>query len=238
MGFNPDKLTLTSAIVATVCVAAIVALAVVAIGGYTGDAKSRRMEALRDQSVLRAIHQSIVVSSRDFNGAYPRPGLVAPPNGEEIAGQGVEDVSYNTTANLFSLLIMNNYFTPELCVSRKEPSPQVAVYSDYKYNLYSPTKNIYWDLNFKADLHGTSHVSYAHMPLHGEAQLREWRDTSNSQWPLLGNRGPLGGAPDLNSVTNRILDPPDSWNGYILFGDGSTQLLSKYPSVQRPAEGA
>jgi hypothetical protein len=161
---------------------------------------------IKDGAQLRQIHQSLVVFGREGNGRFPRPGLInrLPVNGQRIPGRGQEDVSQNTTANLFSSLIAQNFVTPELLVSPVERNDKVRVLKQdrYDYTKVRPAENVFWDDAFKADLKVLSHVSYAHMPIHGERAAKHWRDTMDSHVSTLGNRGPRDGKVDPKSITN------------------------------------
>ena len=192
----------------------------------------------KESAMLRGIHQSWVIYSREFGGSYPVPGLVRrlPEGGVLMPGHGEEDVSQNTTANLFSLCIAGNYFTPEMCVGSTEPSHRVKVLDSegYDYQQYQPSEGIFWDTNFKADLHVLSNVSYAHRPITGELENRFWRDSLDASVAVVGNRGPLGGIANANSITNKIYSPQDSWNGNIVYGDNSVSFTSTVPATKRP----
>ena len=185
------------------------------------------------------IHKGILVFAADNRGIYPTPGLIdrLPFNGAKVAGRGEEDVSINTTANLFSALIAQDYFKPELCIGVTEPSSHVVDCSDYNFNAYSPATGSFWDTNFKADLHNTSNVSYAHMPIWGDRKLKEWRSTAGNKTPVLGNRGPLGGVPDPHSITNDIFPPKGKWSGNIVYADNSVQFTTDFPTIKRSESG-
>jgi hypothetical protein len=187
-------------------------------------------KSMKDAAQLRAIHQSWLIFAREFSGILPTPGLIdrLPFNGQEIPGRGEEDINANTTANLYSACIMHNYFTPELIISPVERNPKVRVMADYDYEAFDPVKDVYWDARFKADLTAGSNVSYAHMPIYGQRKLKEWRDTSNSAWPLLGNRGPKDGKADPSSYT---CGPHGNWAGNVVFSDNHSQPFQKSTSI-------
>jgi hypothetical protein len=192
----------------------------------------------KDATMLRGIHQSWIVFSRENNGLLPTPGLMnrLPFQGVITPGRGEEDITQNTTANLYSMCIMANYFSPDLCVGPTEPSAKVAAFdtSTYDYKSYDATQRKLWDPNFKADLHVLSHVSYAHMPIAGELQSKHWRDTMDSNTAIVGNRGPLGGVHDPNSITNKIHRPYDKWSGNIVFSDNHVIVAHGFPTRPRP----
>lgn len=180
---------------------------------------------------LRGIHQSWVIFAGEYDGQFPVPGAMkrtpVQRDGDEVVvpARGAIDITQNTTANLYSACIMLNYITPELCVGPAEPSDHVRVMTNdtYDWSSYSPVDGVYWDANFRADLHGVSNVSYAHLPLCGVRYERQWRDSAEEGFPLLGHRGPKDGeAP--GSITLRIFPPFDAWRGVVVNGDNSSSL--------------
>lgn len=226
--------TIRELLVVALCVIVLLFVTTAIISSYRHVASKQAMDA----TYTRGIHQSWIVFSREFNGIYPTPGLLdrLPFNGVETPGRGEEDITQNTTANLYSMCIMANYFSPDLCVGPTEPSAKVAAFdtSTYDYKAYDATQRKFWDPNFKADLHVLSHVSYAHMPIAGEMQSKHWRDTMDTKQPIVGNRGPLGGVHDPNSITNKIHRPYDTWSGNIVFSDNHVFVCTSFPTRPRP----
>ncbi|MCZ6834885.1 MAG: hypothetical protein O7G85_03850 [Planctomycetota bacterium] len=193
------------------------------------NAQRHNLDALQ----LRGIHQSMLVFSRDFNGIMPIPGFIRRLpmliDGKEIVvpGKGAMDESQNTTANLYSVCIMQNLFSPELCVSPVECSPNVVVDEDYDWDVYDPAIGVHWDDSFGADLSipNGSNVSYAHRPLFSNNFREAWRDSFGGQSVLLGTRGPRDGQ-DPNSITYQLHAPFDQWVGTFIGPDGSNMSLS------------
>ena len=85
--------------------------------------------SVKDASQLAEIHQAMVIFANEWGGLLPRPGLInrlpVELDGQlrQIPGRGEEDISLNTTANLYSSLIAQNYFAPTLVISPVERSP-------------------------------------------------------------------------------------------------------------------
>ncbi len=187
---------------------------------------------LKDATQIEQIHQSWVIWSREFNGVFPVPGLIHrsdDPVLGPVPGRGPEFVPWNTTARLFSACIAQNYFSPELCVGPTEPSSRVAVMDDYNYETYDPTHTpnpSYWDSSFSSRLGNESNTSYAHLPLAGRRRVREWRDTMNSQFAMIGNRGPefgqLGNVYE-ESITLEIHPGRKQWIGNICYNDNHVE---------------
>ena len=192
----------------------------------------RQNLAVVESAQLQGIHQGWLIYAGEFDGHLPVPGAIKrlprKVDGQSISvpGEGPIDDSQNTTAHLYSATIMLNYFTPEVCVGPAEPSPRVRPATGagaYDFASYAPANGAYWDEDFKADLHGESNVSYAHMPLWGLRFERQWRDSADPGFPLLGHRGPKDGT-DAASITLRILPPFDSWRGIVVHADNSTEV--------------
>lgn len=189
----------------------------------------------KDSSQIRGIHQSWLVYAREYEGALPTPGLIdrQPFQGQEQPGRGREDKLRNTTANIHSVCIMNNYYSPELCVSPAEISGKVAVKDDYNYDAYdvTPTVDTYWDETFAARLNQLCNTSYASVPVANARQKKFWRDTMDSSAPMIANRGvEQGNFTDADvynrSITLEIHGGKKEWDGNICFNDNHV-IVSK-----------
>ncbi len=187
---------------------------------------------LKDGVQIEEIQQSwIIWGNAEFQGIYPVPGLVHRKNVDlgdglgmrHVPGRGEEFFNVNTTSALYSACIAQNYFSSELCVGPTEPSGHIAVKADYNYNQYSPILGKYWDPSFKSDLTKQSNVSFAHLPLAGKRRKTEWRNSMNSEFAVIGNRGPMFG--DLSvgvydkSITLDIHGTRKQWIGNIGYND-------------------
>jgi len=182
----------------------------------------------KDSTQIRGIHQSWLVYSRETAGIFPTPGLIdrlADPVLGETPGRGEEDRQQNVTRNLHSAAIMANYYTPELCIGPTEPSGKVAVKDDFNFSMYNvtPAVDTYWDTTFLSNLDQQSNVSYASLPIANERQAKQWRDTLDASFPILGNRGVRDGqtAPTHynNSITLQLHGGRKEWVGNVCFND-------------------
>lgn len=209
------------------CVAIAMVVATIAVGQNPGGNGGRdQAKLLKDATQLRGIHQSLLVYAREFGGQMPRPGLIdrLPNNGVEEPGRGPEDFSQNTTAGLHSACIMQNYYSPELVISPLERNPHVKMDADFNYAAYDviPTVDCYWDPKFKADLESESNVSYANLVLFGKRMEMQWRESLDSKFVVLGNRGPRNGVINPESFT---CDKEGRWSGNVVFNDNHTEFL-------------
>ena len=199
--------------------------------------RSQKSQRARDGEQLVEIHRAMVVLGQDNHQRYPVPGQfktqpvdldhprfrIEPPDGrlpQPIPSSAAEDATQNTTAALYSLMIMFEYIPSGLPISPRERNPNVREIAQYDYAAYRPAEWTFWDESFKADLEVESHTSYAHLLLHGARMRMRWRHTNDSNTPILSNRGPRDGLPVGNSFTTRT---DGSWAGFIVFGDNSVQ---------------
>lgn len=187
---------------------------------------------LKDASQIRGIQQSWLVFAGESNGALPTPGLVNRQSidGMCIPGRGREDKLQNNTANIHALCLMQNFYSPEFCIGVTEPSAKVVmVKDDYNYQCYNPSVQAYWDSTFKADLLKESNVSYASMPVAGERQITQWKNTLGGSFAIIGNRGVRNGTTDPiihdSSITLKIHGDGSSWVGNVCFNDNHVENL-------------
>lgn len=197
----------------------------------------RRSVMLKDATKLRQIHTAWLTWSRSFEGRFPTPGLIDRVGSQP--GEGAEDLSKNSHANLYSACIAANYFSPQMTVCEAESSANVAVLSTYDFNAYKPNLGVYWDSAYKADLATTSNLSYATLHLDGPRKSREWRESLNSRFAVLANRGVRDGLYDdavyATSKTLAIHGDRRSWDGNVCFNDNHIAIASAF-TLEGPAK--
>ncbi|MHC4448404.1 MAG: hypothetical protein ACYSXF_11710, partial [Planctomycetota bacterium] len=111
---------------------------------------------LKDATQIEELHTSLVIwGNADFAGVFPTPSLMK-AGGDSAGTTAVadldEDFTLNHSANFYSMLVMQNYCSPELLISPVEVSPHVKLPSGgtdgYDWESYAPTAGVYWDQSF------------------------------------------------------------------------------------------
>ena len=177
--------------------------------------------SFQDKEYLRALFQSMAVS--DAVGSNVLMGddpFITPAT---VAREG--DASLNTTANLFSAMVMQQYAIPAQLISGNEYNPVVWIDEDYNYRAYDSYEGVFWDPTFVADLDVESNNSFAHVPLYGRRFRQYWKFTVDSRTALIGNRGPLDGVDNPSSYT---YGRNGQWGGHIVFGDGHVDFFESF----------
>jgi prepilin-type N-terminal cleavage/methylation domain-containing protein len=187
---------------------------------------------VKDSTQLQQIHKGFITLSLDYNGIYPTPGLINRVG--TTPGVGAEDLSKNTHANMYSACIMNNAFDAQSLVSPAEVSTNVLAYANYNFDSYNVTaaSDLYWDPNMKSDLTTLSNTSYGTLHLAGSRKAKEWKDTKNSKFVVLANRGVKNGslapADYNNSRTLQIHGAAKQWEGNVCFNDNHVIFDNKF----------
>lgn len=225
--------TLIELLVVMAIIALLIGLLLPALAKARAQAK-----LIKDGSQIRGVHQSWLIFAREFDGVFPVPGLIRRlpvdvGNGPElIPGRGSENKLENTHDNLYSACVMQNYFTPELCVGPTEPSGNVFVHDTYNWDLYNPIDNIYWDEEFNADLQAGSNISYGQMPIGGKRRTLHWKESLDEKFAIVGNRGVKNGSLEetdyLESITLEIHGGRKQWLGNVVFNDNHVQVENTF----------
>jgi prepilin-type N-terminal cleavage/methylation domain-containing protein len=182
-------------------------------------------KSTRDATQVKQIHAGWLAWAVQNEGRLPTPGLKKrlPVNGQIIMGRGAEDITQNNHANMHSLCVMENLYPADLQVSSAEISPSVSTMTFYEWDRKNPAANVYWDDRMRADLSAVSHISYASMPIAGPRKAKQWNNSADSSFAILGMRGPKDGdiAQMINSKTSEMHGPPREWQGPIGYNDNS-----------------
>ena len=218
--------TLIELLVVMAIIALLIGLLLPALAKARAQAK-----LLKDGTQIKQVHAAWTIVSREFDGIFPTPGLIdrqADPDLGEVPGRGAEDARQNSTANVHSACIMQNYYTPEICVGPTEPNGNVFVLDDYNWEAYDVIEDIYWDSSFQTDLGSKCNTSYASMPVFGKRKNQEWRDTFNSKWAIVGNRGIEDGEIRKSNITYEIHGGRKQWVGNMVYNDNHLEVHNSF----------
>jgi len=211
----------------------------------------KNAQQIKCATQVKEIHKGWIAESNNHpQQIYPLPGEInrLPIATQNIPGRGDFNETKNTHQNLWRACLAKTLFPPTMLYCPAEFNARIAVHTTYDFTKYKPALDIYWHGDtpdgggggggggnlppFKvtagttAGVLGDCNVSYATMPLPNTARrLREWRQSGNSKFAILGNRGPMDGStqPDVyaNSVTLKIHGDKDQWEGNLCRNDNS-----------------
>lgn len=205
-------------------------------------AKARQV---KDATQLTQIHKGQVTWASDQDGRFMVPGLVSRQayGGGFVPGKGDENLFHNHHAALYSLMLQQNFASPQILYCPAETSANVAADSNYNFGMYHPLQGVYWDDSFGADLSGECNVSYATLMLNGQRKKRQWKDSLASDYVVMGTRGintgdgtsPVidygsGGNPDLytGSRTLGFFGGRNEWFGNHCYNDGHIEHTNQF----------
>ncbi|MFZ4576503.1 MAG: type II secretion system protein [Phycisphaerales bacterium] len=177
-------------------VIAIIALLIGILLPALGKARAASRQ-LKDSTQIRSIHQAMILWASNNSDKYPIPSEV--DRGHQTLANGVKDI----TRDIFSVLIYNGYFSPEICVSPAESNGNIKIYDHYQYSepqaAAGDKKLAAWDPAFRAlntDSVRTGNLandpggfSYGHTPT-VRARRPKWSNSFLSTDAAIGNRGP------------------------------------------------
>jgi prepilin-type N-terminal cleavage/methylation domain-containing protein len=213
---------------------------------------------VKDQTQVKQIHQGWLTASNDSGGVLPLPGEIN--RAGTVPGRGDIDEIQNDHANLHGAMIGRGYVNAQILVSPAEVNGKVIACATYNMQRINPATDCYWDpvlqpaagtgtlpnptTGFRADLNIQCNTSYAVMPLDPASRRKtEWRNTGNSRFAVIGNRGPKAGNPTsadyTNSKTLLIHGGSKEWDGNIGYNDNHVEYgRTFYPENVKPLNQA
>ena len=211
----------------------------------------RKARETKDRTQLSQIHKAWFAWASDQKGRLPTPGLVYRqeiPGIGFVQGRGAERNDLNTTANMHSVLVAENYYDTEILVSPTEQNANVIVKDDYNYAALNPNPTgagpIFWDHSMAANLNFECNISYASTPILGKRQRQKWKDTGDSNFCIIGTRGPcLGWGPGQpgpipeEDLTYELLGPDSKWSGNLCFNDGHINRVDTFVPDELQSSG-
>ena len=213
---------------------------------------------VKDGTQLKQIHAGWITASNDSKGVLPLPGEINRVGA--VTGRGDIDERQNNHANLHGAMLARGYVNAQILVSPAEVNAKIVACATYNMNRINPAADCFWDpidaagagtgtapsptTGFRADLTSQSNTSYGVMPLDPTIRrATEWRNTGNSRFAVIGNRGPRGGVLTGNDFTNSktllIHGSQKEWDGNVGYNDHHCEYgRTFYPENARPLQQA
>ena len=218
----------------------VVIAAVIAIGLELRGSAQPGIQAIKCSSQLRSINQAIDSFAQNNKDHFPLPSLFD-LNDATVAGPAA---SKDTSSNVFSLLIFNQFIVTDECVCFAESNSNIQACDNYQYQFFRPRaaripKQALWDPAFNADFSipgKPGNLSYAHM-LPSAERLNRWSAVDNgSTQAVISDRGPQTTAvsksepprvsPTSNSASLTLFAHGDhkSWRGNVAYSDNHVEF--------------
>jgi prepilin-type N-terminal cleavage/methylation domain-containing protein len=197
--------TLIELLVVIAIIALLIAILLPALGKARASARQ-----LKCSTQVRGVLQGLVLWAQNNQDEYPLPDKIDRANQTLPAMSGGE--TKNVTRNIYSVLIYNGFFSPEMLWTPAEANGLIRPYEGYEYTNPAQavsSQNALWDPKFTAipanpgagggegdtsrrlSTNPTNGgASYAHSPVAGRRMAR-WSNTFNATEAILGNRGPI-----------------------------------------------
>ncbi len=166
----------------------------------------------------------MILYANESGGSYPIPMDISPETAAISTQTG------NSSANFFSYMIFNTYYSPEVITCPNDASPNLVLKTDYRYGTlddknWDPTW--LWDPRFSADITKPgANASYATLALIGDRRKNQWRDSLDPNFAVAADRGPKDGVWDAKSQTLLSHGKRDDWTGNVAFNDGNVRSMT------------
>ncbi len=243
--YRTKGFTLIELLVVIAIIALLVGLLLPALAKAQRNARS-----MKDSAQIKEIHQSFITFANDHKGKLPTPGLInrkLDPFLGQMPDTGPEDYGLNTSRNLYSSMIAQDFFNADILVGPTEVNLLVVEDTNYDYSNYNPGADSYWDPDFKMglqypqdsdDAEAEVNSSYAHMAMCGDRKSTKWRDTQAGGDPIIGTRG-VGSASGEDIINPGAVEYESSptlelhggkrqWVGNICFNDNHMEQLGNF----------
>lgn len=242
--YERSAFTLIELLVVIAIIGTLISILLPALGQARKTARQ-----LKCSTNIRSMIQGLILFGQNNADAYPLPSVLDKDHATVPAsgglGPGEPDPEKDNSGNIYSVMIFQGFFPPELLRTPSETNFDIEV--DLAYEYYQPQRATnpaaaLWDPGFAGTPMESGsgggnvrrspygHVSYAHLTPFG-ARRSAWHSTYATNEAVIANRGPIwGGSPGawapvpgpfgLGSNTMRIHGADQRWEGNVGYNDG------------------
>lgn len=143
--------TLVELLVVIAIIALLIGLLLPALAKAQASART-----VKDANQIGQIHKAMMIFSESDPGGYlPMPGRInrfTHPQLGRVPGKGPQNWKKDSSGHLYSAMIAQEFFNPDLCISPVERNPVVSIYgaeaqdetTAYDYAAFDPATDVYW----------------------------------------------------------------------------------------------
>jgi len=244
---NRRGFTLIELLVVIAIIALLIGILLPALGKARQSARQ-----LKCSSQVRGILQGMVLWAQSNQDKYPDAAKLDEKD-DTVANPGFA-AQKDETRSIYSILIYNSFFPPELLITPAEADGRIVRYEGYELDKPQGAKNpdkALWDPRFRAtptdknlgngEKANEGNASYAHTPPFG-SRTRKYGSTYIATEPAVGNRGagfsgdaqtgwslnPDGDPiPGTQSLTLLIHGSRVKWEGNIGYNDNHVNFETR-----------
>lgn len=207
MNFTPKSraFTLIELLVVISIIALLIGILLPALG-----AARRTARQMQNSTQVRGIHTGLVLFAQGNNTYYP--GLTT--LGATTGTAEDPDADFTHIENRFYVLLDDNYFTAEYAISPSE------------------TKTEYDDGDDDDEAITPANFSYAMINIAVTGQRKnEWRETSNTEAVVIGDRAIANGNGIKSVHTNPSAEDTNEWRGSVGFNDNHVTFEATHDNL-------
>jgi len=263
MRHRKNGFTLVELLVVIAIIALLIGLLLPALARAQRSARS-----VKDANNIAQIHKAFLIySADDSHGYLAMPGRInrwTDARLGSVPGQGPENEGKNTSGHMYSAMIAQEYFNPDILYSPVEAADNVQEYrgadgNGYEYEAYDPAADSYWagdvpdpaqdnggtgavyapNSLFKVKInrpvqYGPCYTSYAHLMLCGDRRTNSGATTKTAPSPSLALVAPRTAPLQATTTPRAQRFSSTVANGNGMAKSASTTITSSTLEVATP----